>query len=271
MQDSSLRKMSASRAPAPLSLVFAGVLLAAALLLQSEWVARLEEHAFARLPTEAAPLALLLTYPFHHSAPLHLVFSCLGIWGVGRSVELMTGGWHLGAGLLLGALVGALAHAGCVWTGALTPESSLEGALPLLGTLLGMYSTILPGWRIGDASRWPRIPLKARTAGWAAAFACALWWFLGWFPRGGPLPSLAGLLAGWAYARGLGFGDRLFLQHAILESDALEKRIQDMDWEEFLARELNPVLEKIARQGLRSLNRSERRILRHSRRKLEGW
>ncbi len=263
--------MSASRAPAPLSLIFASVLLSADLLLKSRMLLHLEEQALARLPTEAAQLAKLLTYPFHHSAPAHLALSCLGIWGVGRSVELMTGGCHLGAGLLLGALVGALTHASSLWTGALTPESPLEGALPLLGTLLGMYSTILPGWRIGDASRWPRIPLKARTAGWATAFACALWWFLGWFPRGGPLPTLAGLLAGWAYARGLGFGDRLFLQQAFLESDALEKRIQGMDWEEFLAKELNPVLEKISRQGLRSLNRSERRVLRHSRRKLEGW
>jgi len=44
-----------------------------------------------------------------------------------------------------------------------------------------------------------------------------------------------------------------------------------MNWEEFLNAELNPVLEKIARHGLRSLNAAERRILRHSRRKLEGW
>jgi len=69
----------------------------------------------------------------------------------------------------------------------------------------------------------------------------------------------------------LGFGDRFFFQRMMGEGDPLEQRMEQMNWEEFLNAELNPVLEKIARHGLRSLNAAERRILRHSRRKLEGW
>jgi hypothetical protein len=69
----------------------------------------------------------------------------------------------------------------------------------------------------------------------------------------------------------LGFGDWFFFQRVSERGDLLERRMELMNWEEFLNAELNPVLEKIARHGLRSLNAAERRILRHSRRKLEGW
>ena len=54
-------------------------------------------------------------------------------------------------------------------------------------------------------------------------------------------------------------------------TDLLEYRVEHMNWEEFVICELNPVLEKISRHGLRSLSAEERRILRYSRRKLEGW
>jgi hypothetical protein len=82
---------------------------------------------------------------------------------------------------------------------------------------------------------------------------------------------LGALGSGWAYTRLLGFGSSLFYHKLIRERAENDRRIEQMNWDEFVSSELDPVLEKIALQGLQSLTRREKAILRQSRRKLEGW
>ncbi len=221
----------------------------------------------------------LLFFSLAHAGFWHWAAACLGFCVVSRSVEPIIGGWHLLLVSSLGSLLGGAVHCLASHWGALPPNQPLLGMLPALFTLLGVYGTVLPGWRLGAASRWrgarwcasrPWAP-RARHAAWAAAGFASLWWATGWHPEAGPAALLPALCTGWVYTRLLGFGDRFFLQRMTGEGDPLEQRMEQMNWEEFLNAELNPVLEKIARHGLRSLNAAERRILRHSRRKLEGW
>jgi len=82
---------------------------------------------------------------------------------------------------------------------------------------------------------------------------------------------LGALGSGWAYTRLLGFGSSLSYHKLIRERAENDRRIEQMNWDEFVSSELDPILEKIARQGLHSLTRREKAILRQSRRKLEGW
>ena len=221
----------------------------------------------------------LLGFSLAHTGFWHWAVGALGFYVVSRSVEPIIGGWHLLGVTLLGNIFSGGVHCLASLWGALPPGQPLMGMLPALFTLVGVYATVLPGWRLGAASRWrgarwcaTRLHApRARHTAWLAAAGAALWWAADWRSECGPAALLPALCTGWAYTRMLGFGDRLFFRRLMEDGDLQERRMELMNWEEFLNAELNPVLEKIARHGLRSLNASERRILRHSRRKLEGW
>lgn len=221
----------------------------------------------------------LLGFSLAHAGFWHWAVGAVGFYVVSRSVEPIIGGWHLLGVTLLGTLFGGVVHCLASLWGALPPGQPLKGMLPALFTLVGVYATVLPGWRLGAASRWrgarwcaTRLHApRARHTAWLAAAGAALWWAADGRSECGPGALLPALCTGWAYTRMLGFGDRLFFRRIMEDGDLLERRMELMNWEEFLNAELNPVLEKIAKHGLRSLNASERRILRHSRRKLEGW
>jgi hypothetical protein len=82
---------------------------------------------------------------------------------------------------------------------------------------------------------------------------------------------LAGLMAGWTFTRALGFGGPLWRGRKTTAREPGSRRVEEMDWEEFLRTELNPVLEKISTKGINSLTRADWKVLQQSRRKLEGW
>ena len=231
----------------------------------------------------------LLAYCAVHHSFWHAVAGALGLYAAGRAVEPIIGTGQMLCAALLGTVAGALTSCGLSAIVSLSQSGGaegmaasggelsldgppLQGTLPMLAALVGVYSTILPGWRMGAASRWKvRFPLTAGAFGWLSAVGCALWWATGWFPEAGPAPMLAGLFVGWAFARLLGFGNPLFIQRKPSAHALGCRRVEEMNWEEFLRVELNPVLEKISTQGINSLTRAEWRILQQSRRKLEGW
>ena len=235
----------------------------------------------------------LLTYCFVHHSPWHSAAGVLGIYVAGRAVEPLVGpGRLLGAGFF-GTLAGALASCGMSTCAGFARTAGAEGAavlaggvnaagipllgaLPMLAALVGVYSALLPGWRMGAASRLGircamPFSLTAGAFGWLAAVGCALWWASGWFPEAGPAPMLAGLAAGWIFTRAIGFGEPLWARRKFTAREAGHRNVEEMDWEEFLRTELNPVLDKISDQGIKSLTRAEWRVLQQSRRKLEGW
>jgi hypothetical protein len=141
----------------------------------------------------------------------------------------------------------------------------------MVAALVGVYSTVLPGWRMGAASRW-NLPfaLTAGGFGCVAAAICVIWWASGWFPQGGPAPVLAGLCTGWAFARMLGYGPPFFSGAPTACPDAECRNVEALEWEEFMRTQLNPVLEKISTRGIGSLTPGEWKILHKGRKKLEG-
>ncbi len=281
-----IRKSLAARAPTAACLgivcVLAAVLQAAFHFSVTPSLGRPTWEASFGLSWEAVsggePWRLLCFFLAHHS-PLHMAAGVVGLYVTGRSVEHIVGSRHFLALTLLGSLAGGLAHCLAGALGWIEPGQILLGTWPMVFAVIGVYGTVLPGWRLGSAVRWRGArwwPLRdwaprARDTAWMAAGVAALWWASGSFPVGGPEAALAGLGVGWAYTRMLGFGDQFFHQQITAATDLLEYRVEHMNWEEFVICELNPVLEKISQHGLRSLSAEERRILRYSRRKLEGW
>jgi hypothetical protein len=77
----------------------------------------------------------------------------------------------------------------------------------------------------------------------------------------GPAGMLAASFFGWAYVKQLGYGNPLPIQRFIFERRQRAARLERMSPEQFMTMEMDPILEKISREGLRSLSRAERKIL----------
>ena len=81
------------------------------------------------------------------------------------------------------------------------------------------------------------------------------------------IPGGAG--AGWLYANLLGFGHVSWLRRLLHRQREAADRIQRMTRAEFIEQEIDPLLEKIAQQGMESLTRAERRLLAQTREKMK--
>ena len=91
------------------------------------------------------------------------------------------------------------------------------------------------------------------------------------FDRSGAVGHSAfvgGAIAGWVYAHLLGFGRTSFLQRILHQRHLEASRFQSMSADQFVAEEIDPLLEKISQRGLASLSRSERRLLEQAREKM---
>ena len=75
-------------------------------------------------------------------------------------------------------------------------------------------------------------------------------------------------MVGWIYARQLGFGNPLWVQRRLVERRQREARLARMDPDQYMVEEIDPILDKISRDGIRSLSRRERRILEQGREKI---
>ena len=131
------------------------------------------------------------------------------------------------------------------------------------------YATILPELELTSATFVFPFRLKAK---YLAYGAIAIGAILVVVDRYGAITHsayLGGCAAGWLYAHLLGFGRPSFLQRALHQRKAKAERFRQMDAEQFITEEVDPLLEKISRAGLHSLSRRERRTLALAREKLE--
>ena len=79
---------------------------------------------------------------------------------------------------------------------------------------------------------------------------------------------LGGCAAGWLYAHLLGFGRPSFLQRILRHHRVEAERYEQMTMEQLMSQEIDPLLEKIASQGMVSLTRGERRALARARERI---
>ncbi|HWM25052.1 MAG TPA: rhomboid family intramembrane serine protease [Chthoniobacterales bacterium] len=204
------------------------------------------------------------TAPFLHSGPWHLFGNMLILYLLGRDVESIIGQRQFLMLYLAGAWAGELGHL------FLMPETSvLFAASGGVAAVVVAYATILPELEL-TSMIFLVLPVRLKAKHLAyGAFAIAI---LGvTLDRSSTVAHsayLGGCVAGWLYAHLLGFGRPSIFQRALRQRRAEMERYRMMTSEQFISEEVDPVLDKISREGLQSLTWSERRTLARAQEKI---
>jgi membrane associated rhomboid family serine protease len=201
---------------------------------------------------------------FLHDGPWHLLGNMLILYLLGRDVESIIGQRQFLFLYLAGAAAGELGHL------FLMPATSvLFAASGGVAAVLAAYATILPELEL-TSMIFLLLPvrLKAKYLVYGA-FAIAIWGIT--LDRSGAVAHsayLGGIVAGWFYAHLLGFGRASILQRALRQRRADVERYRAMTPDQFISEEVDPILDKISREGLQSLTWSERRTLARAQEKI---
>jgi membrane associated rhomboid family serine protease len=205
-----------------------------------------------------------ITAMFLHNGPWHLLGNMLVLYLLGRDLECILGRRHFLYLYLVGGIGGELGHLFLM-----PPDCVLLAASGGVAAILAAYATILPELEL-TAMMFFVFPIRLKAKHLAyGAFALAV--VLVCFDRTGTIMHsayLGGCAVGWFYAHLLGFGRPSFLQRFLRQQRVDAERYEQMSLEQLMTEEIDPLLEKISRQGLVSLTRNERRILSRAREKI---
>ncbi|MBV9008600.1 MAG: rhomboid family intramembrane serine protease [Verrucomicrobia bacterium] len=201
-----------------------------------------------------------------HNNVWHFAADMLVLYFIGRDVEVILGRREFIFLYLFGAFAGELGHlflmpADCV----------LFAASGGVAALFMAYATILPELEVTTLLLF-MVPLRLKMRR-LAQLSILVAGVLVIFDRSGTVGHsafLGGAAAGWLYAHVLGFGRTSFLQRTLWRRRSEAERLRNLPAEQFLAEQIDPVLEKISDRGLRSLTRRERRLLQQAREKMLG-
>jgi rhomboid family protein len=201
---------------------------------------------------------------FLHDGPWHLLGNMLILYLLGRDVESIIGQQQFLLLYVTGVFAGELGHL------FLMPETSvLFAASGGIAAVLVAYATILPELELTSViSFLLPVRLKAKYLAYGA-FAVAIWGVT--LGRNGTVAHsayLGGIVAGWFYAHLLGFGRASILQRALRQRRTEVDRYRAMTADQFISEEVDPILDKISREGLKSLTWNDRRILARAQEKI---
>lgn len=211
------------------------------------------------------------TYMFLHgdpsvpaSGPIHLLVNMTTLYFAGRELEGIIGPKHLLGVYLGGGLLGGIGQ--ILVSASSTP---LVGASAGVCAVLLAFTTILPEIEITGLLFFI-IPIRLKAKYLALCFviisaACAATGTLGGI---GHIAHLGGCLVGWLYVKQLGFGHPLRIQRYVFEKRERAARFERMSAAQFISQEIDPILDKISREGIHSLSRAERKVLEKGREKI---
>jgi membrane associated rhomboid family serine protease len=204
-----------------------------------------------------------LTYSLLHADPFHMLASALLLYLAGKEVEPIIGSRHFVTLYLLATVLGGVAH----WLA--MPSVPLVGAVPAVAAVIIAFTTILPELDV-TVNLFFVLPLRLRAKYLAAALlvVAAILWTVPTLPQIGPVAILAASAVAWIYVKQLGFGNPLAIQRFIFERRQRAARLDRMTAEQFISNEIDPILDKIAREGMQSLSRTERKLLARGRDKI---
>ncbi len=204
------------------------------------------------------------TAMFLHDGPWDLLGNTIILYLLGRDLESILGQRHFLFLYLAGAIGGELGHLFLMPTNCV-----LFGAAGGVAAVLVAYATILPELELTSMIFFI-IPLRLKAKHLAyGAFGLAA--ILIVIDRSGAVAHSAyfgGCIAGWIYAHLLGFGRPSPVQRIVRQRRLETDRIERMSAAQFMAEEIDPLLEKISREGMDSLTRAERRKLEQAREKM---
>jgi membrane associated rhomboid family serine protease len=204
------------------------------------------------------------TAPLLHNNIWHFAANMLVLYFIGRDVEAIIGQRQFLFLYLFGAFSGELGHLFLM-----PSDCVLFGASGGVAAIFIAYATILPELEMTTLLLF-MVPVRLkmrRLAQIALVGAVALLLY----DRSGAVGHSAfvgGAIAGWFYAHLLGFGRTSLLQRVLRQRRLEAARLQSMRADQFVAEEIDPLLEKISQRGLASLSRRERRLLEQAREKM---
>jgi membrane associated rhomboid family serine protease len=206
-----------------------------------------------------------LTYSLLHADPFHLLANVLLLYFAGKEVEPIIGVRHFAILYGTATAVGGVAH----WLA--MPAVPLLGITPAVAAVVIAFTTILPELEV-TVSLFFVLPLRLRAKYLAVALlgVAAILWTVPTLPQIGPVAILAASVVAWLYVKQLGFGNPLAFQRYIFDRRQRAARLDRMSAEQFISTEIDPILDKIAREGMQSLSRAERKLLTQGREKIAG-
>jgi membrane associated rhomboid family serine protease len=205
-----------------------------------------------------------VTAIFLHSGPAHFLANTSLLYLLGRDVESILGQRHFFYLYLAGAIGGEFTHLFLMPAGSVLFAASGGVAAVVLA-----YATILPELELTRIKVFG-VPwrLKAKHAGRAAVGLAVVFLCVHRSGVVGYGDYLGGCIAGWLYAHLLGFGRPSVLQCMLRQRRAAAERYRQLTPDQIIAEEIDPLLEKISRCGMKSLTRTERRILARAHRRI---
>jgi membrane associated rhomboid family serine protease len=203
---------------------------------------------------------------FLHNNVWQFATNMLVLYFVGRDVEAILGQRQFLFLYFFGAFSGELGHL------FLMPgDSALFAASGGVAAIFIAYATILPELEMTTLLLFMvPVRLKMRRLAQITMLGAGALLILDRAGSVGHSAFLGGAAAGWLYAHVLGFGRTSFLQRVLHQRRTEAQRLRLLSAGEFVAQEIDPVLEKISRRGIQSLSRRERRLLAQAREKMLG-
>jgi hypothetical protein len=200
----------------------------------------------------------------------------VALWFLGRDLE-----YHMGSRALLKLYAWSAVAAAVSY---LALSFFLKDYSPLIGSEAVFLSLL-----VAYATLWPDRPLMFEVTAkwWAVIFIGITCWYLMMTRSAVYLGHLGGVLAGYAFVKGAGFSPPpLWLENMSASFRRLRPRrrqpqiqarkaaeqpatAQELDTEEFISKEVDPILDKISQHGMHSLTPRERRILEKARQRME--
>jgi len=206
-----------------------------------------------------------VTYMFLHGGFFHLAFNMLTLYFAGREVEVIAGRKHLLGMYFAGGLIGGIAQILLS-----NPHLELVGASAGVFAVLIAFTTIYPEMELTLLLLFViPVRVKAKYLALGLVASSLFFSFSGLWGGVGHFAHLGGCLVGWIYAKQLGFGTPLRLPRFFYRKRERLEKIQRMTPEEYISKEIDPILDKISREGIHSLTRAERKILEKGREKIE--
>jgi rhomboid family protein len=178
------------------------------------------------------------------------------LYFAGREVEPIVGGRHLAAMYIGGNILGGVAQ----WLGTAGP--GVVGASAGVAAVVVSYATVLADFDVvGHLFFVIPVRIRAKFFGWAVLFFGAACWATQTLGIIGPAAICIGCVTGWIYTRELGFGNSFWWERRSQDRRQREERLQRMSAGQFVEEQVDPILEKIAREGIQSLTKEEKRML----------
>jgi membrane associated rhomboid family serine protease len=211
----------------------------------------------------------LLTFQFLHGNIVHVAMNGLGLFSLGRFLEQQLGRNRFLLLYFLSGTAGGVLQVAATWLLGQNAFIPVVGASAGISGLLGAFVLTYPDQKL---LIFPLpFPIKAWTLLWIVLPVSVIGTVFP-FWRIAHAAHLGGLLAGGAFIRWTWLSPRLPSLIPSTPNPAAPPKLsaEPDDTDDFIASEVDPILEKIATHGIHSLTERERKILETARKRMSG-